>query len=95
MEKEKAERSKRVGQPHGRKKVRIKMSEAKLCDRCGKFYVEKRTLDIPAGLKTYDVSGNILKRYDLCSDCVEKLERFMLNTETESKNRKERRNDKC
>ena len=68
---------------HKEKKV---MSNAKRCDRCGKFYVvgEKsfRIRNSKVGaLKVLDVNGYYIIEMDLCDECVEKLDRFLKGEE--------------
>lgn len=58
------------------------MADAKKCDRCGNFYIEKDKQSEINGLrvdyiKLYRSDGYCIKKYDLCDDCVTALLEFM------------------
>lgn len=58
------------------------MADAKKCDRCGNFYIEKDKQSEINGLrvgyiKLYRSNGDYIKKYDLCDDCVTALLEFM------------------
>lgn len=52
------------------------MANAKQCDRCKKFYTRSYTPDLTVN-RYYHAYGDT--RYDLCDECIDALERFLLN----------------
>ena len=53
------------------------MADAKMCDRCGAFYVKNKT---PVKLMLVDwqkSSSAYLDKFDLCDNCHADLEHFM------------------
>lgn len=67
------------------------MSNAKKCDRCGKFYENhKRRFRMDnndfknanlAWIKLVDVNDHYITSFDLCEDCVKELWHWLLNGE--------------
>lgn len=58
------------------------MADAKRCDRCGNYYIEKEKNYKLDGFRVLRVSftnffGQNFKSMDLCDECVEKLDQFM------------------
>ena len=43
-----------------------------MCDRCGSFFIERK-------IGIYEVSGREMGLIDLCPNCQDKLDKFMLN----------------
>lgn len=69
------------------------MSDAKLCDRCGRFYAitsedyNKRPSyagKIIFGAYTFGLERHNLKSYDLCIDCANELNEFLNGRKEES-----------
>lgn len=64
------------------------MADVKICDRCGKTIVATATQRLGFGswrysLFTPDVSHKLHSDWDLCTDCGEKLGRFLKGEELE------------
>lgn len=64
------------------------MSDAKKCDRCGRFYtiISDDYYKRPSyagktifGVGTTGIDGKHLKHYDLCINCTIKLEEFLMD----------------
>lgn len=54
------------------------MSNAKKCDRCGRFYLIKDISDgCTASIREFDNTNYVIRDMDLCPDCSEKLERWL------------------
>lgn len=58
------------------------MADAKRCDRCGTYYVEKEKKykvggGILASIKFVSSQNTLIKYFDLCDECAEKLDKFM------------------
>ena len=73
------------------------MAVAKKCDRCGKFYeyyAGRNTEFKKSGksnglvLLDYDTKGGywVNKSYDLCPECMRKLEAFLIRNEEDNSN---------
>lgn len=67
------------------------MSNAKICDRCKKFYLESddiKTRPAYAGLKIFNVElkdGDRarIRGFDLCTGCATKLDQFLNGSDAE------------
>lgn len=67
------------------------MADAKLCDRCGKYYTEKdKMFQIHIGstwggklsyIKLLSPNNRELDSFDLCDDCAEDLWNWLCNEE--------------
>lgn len=56
------------------------MSDAKKCDRCGKFYDIYEPVDNAAGFYfANNVGSSLQPLYDLCPDCMEELINWLTN----------------
>ena len=64
------------------------MANAKQCDRCKIFYIEKRRPYPYMEVRRWTVGAQSYG-YDLCDDCLCALVRFMLNEEVEYDNGKQ------
>lgn len=54
--------------------------DAKICDRCGKFYMqyyEKCNDDFANALTLHVEHGRICRQMDLCRNCMTKLKKFL------------------
>lgn len=66
------------------------MADAKRCDRCGTYYVEKEKKykvgrDILASIKFVSSQNTWIKYFDLCDECAKKLVQFMKQEKEEEK----------
>lgn len=67
------------------------MADAKKCDRCGRFYIEKDKVKLVnhpkfilkdraiSWINVYDRGDNVVGSFDLCDDCAKKLYHFLCN----------------
>lgn len=53
------------------------MANARKCDRCGRYYDLPRFEPELKAVRYIHMRGN--KIYDLCEDCTESLEQFLIN----------------
>lgn len=55
------------------------MSDAKKCDRCGKFYDIYEPVDNAAGFRFVNKGGRLQETYDLCPNCMAELIHWLAN----------------
>lgn len=60
------------------------MSDAKKCDRCGKFYDAYEPINDASGFRFINSwNGALQGIYDLCPDCMEELTKWLTNPKEE------------
>lgn len=55
------------------------MSEAKMCDRCGKMYAKAFVKEIQKPIYSRGRRYETLAYWDICDECAEEFEKFMKN----------------
>lgn len=64
------------------------MADAKKCDRCGKFYVDKEkkfrinsngNKGIPSWIKIINIEDTCITHFELCEQCMKDLWRWLCN----------------
>lgn len=68
------------------------MSEARKCDRCGKFYEKNRVKwnyggSITRGINVVNKDNRIAVECDLCDSCIEDFRAFMVNYDDKEVNK--------